>query len=239
MNQMKIRLSIFFWLCAACCTVIHPFNVFAADTATYGSHMVQGNHAAIWIDSYEGALIESDLVPDPYYRFWLSDGVDFRFRVTDLGKTLDYAYLYHGDGTGQFVSPMTPYNKSYGHFADYAAALILVYTDSTSEEIECPLLVEVATNEEIAAEFGVTENSPGVYEYGEVVRPSGFVPPITTSTVVNSHLTDNGHATQQPSTFICICGIKPDSNGNIKCGRADMDGDSECKSGANCLPICP
>ncbi|MCD6119882.1 hypothetical protein J7K50_08620 [bacterium] len=165
------------------------------------------------MNSDEGALVTSTELEDPYYAFWQADGMEYSFTVT--GKTLSYAYLYFGDGTGQYVSADNVYAHTTGLNCDFIPALIVVYTDSTSEELLCPLAVETFLSTEVF--------SP---------RPTSFTPPTTGSSTVNNYLSNNGHTCNPVANFICICGLHTSN-----CGKRYIQGVSECKQNGICTEV--
>lgn len=181
---------------------------------TYGEITVNGTKGSLTIYSPEGRLYDS-----ADYVFWGEDGVDYSFSVNQ-GYTLDYAYLYFGDGTGQVVSESTPYPHVFDMQVNYTPSLILVFTDESVEEILGPELWEA---------FSPSEEVPEE-------RPESFTPPQTTYPDVNDALDDNGTSTSgtDNQTSRCIC-----AHLSAKCKKVWIDGNDECNrtggGSSNCI----
>lgn len=191
-------------------------GVCVEDVKTYGSMEIAGLYCTLTIDSYDGYYLEPGDLSTPYYAFWQSDGMDYSFEVTDGSKTLDYAYLYFGDGTGQMISSGNAYNHKTEENTDIRPALVVVFTDSTVEEVLAPPAFEIWLANEETLDYSIT-----------------FSPPMTSSLVVNTALADNGHTPNHGSGFVCICGHL-----TAYCGKSHGHGSSDCKFSGNCAPEC-
>jgi hypothetical protein len=201
------------WISAAYCQT-------PPVSTTTGPHTVQGVNCALTVNSYDGAYFTDGTHSG--YRFWQSDGAEFSFRVTNLNKTVSYAYLYFGDGTGQLINQNTSYSHSVGKNSDFVPSLVVVYTDSTSEEVLGPCMYEIFLSTEVY--------SP---------RPSSFSPPMTQYGIVNTYLSNNSH-TLAANFLICSCGVKTDNCGGWHSDEYDVTNDpSDCKTPDGvCAPSC-
>jgi hypothetical protein len=159
-----------------------------AHATTYGQTTVVGTKGVLFIDSPEGRLYDAS-----NYVIWEEDGIDIHFLV-NTGYTLDYAYLYFGDGTGQVVSANTTYTHVVGKQVNFTPSLVLVFTDQSVEEILAPTIWEA---------FPSSEPVPSG-------QPTSYTPPMTAYTAVNTALSNNGRTVATEVT-VCRCGITQDA----------------------------
>jgi hypothetical protein len=189
-------------------------------TYSTGPYCVQGSNVSLTVDSYDSGLMTDGTHSE--YWFFQSDGADFSFAVTNPNKTVDYAYLYFGDGTGQLVSPNTTYSHTVGMNSDFIPALVVVYTDSTSEEVLGPCMYECFSDTEVYAN-----------------RPTSFTPPVTQYAVVNSYLSNNSHTVAR-QMLVCYCGLQTDICGHHYSDYNAWTDPSNCKHSNRCLnSMCP
>jgi hypothetical protein len=149
-----------------------------ADTYT-----VNGTGAILNIDSTRGEwdTYPADISYPTYniYSFFEADGIDYRVLLR-TGYEASSIYLYHGDGTGEFIQPNISYNHVTGLHTNLKPAVIVVYTDNTVEELVAPECWEGGFHGELTS----------LQTY-----PSSFTPPTTGVQAIDAALADNGHNT--------------------------------------------
>jgi hypothetical protein len=177
-----------------------------SKATTYGAIAVNGTKASLSCSSAEMRSYDASNAA-----FFEDDGITYRFSVNS-GYTLSSAYLYFGDGTGQFVSPNTNYTHVVGLHVNFVPSLVLVFSDHSVEELLCPQMWEAWPSSE-ATPTG---------------RPSSFSPPTVTGTPpadivsINNALSNNGTSVVTATQVNCLCGHTTDN-----CAETALDQD-EC-----------
>jgi hypothetical protein len=189
-----------------CCLLV-PLLV--VNWAFAEDHVIAGQGVTLTMSSPNAhflAAIDLNWPSEDCYAYFEPDSVTYNM-AAHTGYTVSTAYLYYGDGTGQFISPGTNYSHSIQAHTNAVASLCVIYSDSTTEELLCPRLFE--------AWYG---NTP---PYN--TAPDTYYPPVTTNSTVNSMLSNNSDSplVQVPRNrldFHCICGIE-----NKNCGATNID----------------
>lgn len=156
--------------------------IFYASLALADTLTIEGQGIRLNIDSPDGVMLSypNDISYPAYdvYEFRETDGIDFRVTVLP-GYQVSQIYLYHGDGTGQFINSGTSYNHVCGLHTNLKPAVVAIYHDNSVEELTTPELWEG---------YFAWAKLPANMSY-----PSSFTPPVTAVQAINQALSDNGH----------------------------------------------